>query len=216
MAFIISDPIVKVTLIGDTKVGKSSVLLNHEEGSSVLYDPGRIQVTEGHRLTSTNITSGYHNLKLLIWDTSGQEVYRGLIPSWLTNAKVVVCVYDITSKESYDKIPNLLKVAKESADSRAIFFLVGNKADLMHLRKVEKSNVEDFATDNGMIFMECSSLTGLNILKLFESITKQVISVYKEMFPTFEESYEIIEFDEILKSLTMTPKQKKKKKGWFW
>ena len=212
MAFIISNPIVKVTLIGDTKVGKSSILLNHEEGASVLYDPGRVQVTVGHKLTSKNITLGIHNLKLLVWDTSGHELYSGLIPIWLTNAKVVVCVYDITRKESFDKIPNLLKIAKESADSRAIFFLVGNKTDLSDLREVEKSNVEDFATDNGMILMECSSLTGLNILELFESITKQVVSVYKEMFPIFDETYDVIEFDDVMESLA--PKQKKK--GWKW
>lgn len=212
MAYIISDPIVKVAFIGGTGVGKSSILLNHEEGGSVLCDPGRVQVTVGHKLLRKNVRIGYQNLNLLVWDTSGHELYSRLIPTWLTNAKVVVCVYDITSKESYDKIPNLLKTAKGSADSRAIFFLVGNKADLVHSREVEKSNVEEFATDNGMTFMECSSLTGLNISELFENITSQVASVYQEIFPTFDESYDIIELDDVVDSLI--PKQQNK--GWKW
>ena len=70
---------------------------------------------------------------------------------------------------------------------RAIFSLVGNKADLVNRREVKDTEAKKFATQHGMVFMECSGLTGLNISNLFESVTKHVFFAYHDIFASPDE-----------------------------
>ena len=137
---------------------------------------------------SKDVTFGKHNFTLMIWDTAGQERFASLTSTHTRNAKVIICVYDIADKLSFKEIPRHMQAAKEHSDPRAIFFLVGNKADLVHRREVREAEGERFATQHDMTFMECSGLTGLNILKLFENITKHVVFTYQDIFEFPEKS----------------------------
>ena len=173
---------VKVAIIGRSGVGKTYIYLSYKGGGHALTDPQGVQSSVRADCMSKDVSLEEHNFTLEIWDTAGQEKYVAFAPVWTRHAKVVICVYDITDKMSYNEISNHMQTAKEYADSRAIFFLVGNKADLEHRREVEQDEAEHFATQHDMKFIECSGLTGLNILKLFENITRQVVFVYTDIF----------------------------------
>ena len=175
-------PKVKVAIIGRSGVGKTYIYSSYNGGGRELSGPQGGIPTIGADFMNKDVMFDERDFTLEIWDTAGQERFVTFMSVWTRNAKVVICVYDITDEESFYEIPKLLQAARDYADSKAIFFLVGNKADLVHRREVRETDGERVATQHGMIFMECSGLTGLNILKLFEDITKQVVSVYEDIF----------------------------------
>ena len=182
---------VKIAIIGSAGVGKTHMYMNYNKGygaPSLVSLPKEAPCTIGVDYMSKDVRLGQHMLTLEIWDTAGQETFASMTSFWTRNAKVVICVYDIADAMSYNEIPKHMQAAKDYADPRAIFFLVGNKADLVHRREVREDDAEKFAARHGMNFMECSGLTGLNILKLFESITKHVVFTYQDIFTSHDES----------------------------
>ena len=181
-------PKVKVAIIGSSSVGKSSIYMSYNGGGCSLQNPHGLRPTISADYMSRDVIVGKHNFTLEIWDTAGQERFASFTSIYTRNAKVVICVYDIAEKESFKEIPKQMQAAREHSDSKAIFFLVGNKADLVHRREVERIEAEKFATQHEMTFIECSGLTGLNILKLFESITKHVVFTYQDIFEFPDES----------------------------
>ncbi|KAI6659153.1 Ras-related protein Rab-30 [Oopsacas minuta] len=181
----------KIAIIGTVGVGKTFIYLSYNEGGSALSNPQLVTNTIYADCMSKKVSLDNHNFTLEIWDSAGQERYKAFAPVWTRNARVVICVYDITDEDSYNDLPKSIHTAKEYADERAIFYLVGNKADLVHRRVVQESTAEKFAKQHDMVFMECSGLTGLNILKLFEDITRRVVFVYQDIFtssPTMSRS----------------------------
>ena len=181
-------PKVKVTIVGSQNVGKSSIYTSYEGGGCSLQNTRPLNATICADLMSKDVTFGKHNFTLMIWDTPGHERFASLTSVHTRNAKVIICVYDIADKETFKEIPRHMQAAEEHSDPRAIFFLVGNKADLVHRREVREAEGEQFATQHDMTFMECSGLTGLNILKLFENITKHVVFTYQDIFEFPEKS----------------------------
>ena len=171
----------KVTIIGSIGVGKTFIYLSYNDSGSALSAPHLVPSTTHADCMTKRVAIENYRFSLEIWDTAGQERFMAFAPAWTRNAKVVLCVYDITDEESFLDIPKWMHTAREYSDSRAIYFLVGNKADLDQRRVVEVSAAEKFATQHSMFFIECSGLTGYNILKLFESITRRVAFVYQDL-----------------------------------
>ena len=174
-------PKIKVIIIGDSAVGKSYIYKNYDKGGVNLTGSSQSEISIIDFMNK-NVRLGRHNFILQMWDTAGEERFGAFMPSWLRNAKVVIFVYDVTDKLSYQAIPKHVEIAKRYADPRAILFLVGNKVDLEHRREVQEADGERLAVQYDMMFMECSGLTGYNITNLFESITKRVVSGFEDKF----------------------------------
>eukprot|EP00800_Vazella_pourtalesii_P021333 TRINITY_DN787_c0_g3_i4.p1 TRINITY_DN787_c0_g3~~TRINITY_DN787_c0_g3_i4.p1 ORF type:complete len:433 (-),score=74.78 TRINITY_DN787_c0_g3_i4:14-1312(-) len=172
----------KVAIIGSVGVGKTFIYLSYNEGGSALSNPQSVAATTFADCMTKEVSLEEHRFTLEIWDTAGQERYIAFAPVWTRNAKVVICVYDLTDEQSYVEMPKLIQTAKEYADPKAVFFLVGNKADLVHRREVQEAEAERFAIQHDMMFIECSGLTGLNVLNLFESVTRRVVFIYPGIF----------------------------------
>ena len=173
---------VKVAIIGRSGVGKTFIYLSYKGGGYALTDPQGVKSSVAADYMCKDVTLDKHNFTLEIWDTAGQERFVAFAPVWTRHAKVVICVYDITDEISYKEIPKHMYTAKQYANPRAIFFLVGNKADLVHHREVQEAEAERFAIQHDMMFIECSGLTGLNIIHLFENITRRVVFIYPGIF----------------------------------
>ena len=171
----------KVAIIGSIGVGKTFIYLSYNEGGTALPHPDSVPSTLHADCMTKKVAIDHHHFNLEIWDTAGQEKFVAFAPAWTRNAKVVICVYDITDEDSFIDIPKWSEIARQYADRRAVYFLVGNKADLDRRRVVQASGGEKLATQHSMTFMECSGLTGYNILQLFESITRRVAMVYQDL-----------------------------------
>ena len=111
-----------------------------------------------------------------IWDTAGQEKYRSITSVFYKNAKIIILVYDITNKKSFDEIQNYwYEQIKINCDD-AILAVVANKNDLYEEQTVQNKTGEVFAQNIGAIFQPTSALSNECINKLFEHLGKKIIN----------------------------------------
>ena len=166
----------KIIVIGDSNVGKSC-LTNRaaKDKFSSDYSP-----TLGFefRTFSTNIENKI--IRLQVWDTCGQEVYRSLISNFYRNSSLAMMVYSINSKESFLNINRWLKEIKINSNPDIKIILIGNKADLENEREVTYEEAKKYKEENQILyFEETSAKTGLNAKKVFEESAKILYSEHK-------------------------------------
>ena len=112
-------------------------------------------------------------VKLQIWDTCGQEIYRSLISSFYRNASLAMMVYAIDNKESFNHIETWLKEVKLQSNPDIKIFLIGNKSDLEENRQVEYERAKKFTEENGIhYFSETSAKVGINAKEVFVEAAK--------------------------------------------
>jgi small GTP-binding protein len=122
------------------------------------------------------------NIKLQIWDTCGQEVYRSLISSFYRSASLAIIVYSIDSEESFSNIEKWLNDIKSQSNPNIKIFLIGNKADLEDKRQVTKEKGENFYKQNKLsFFTETSAKTGFNVQNVFIEVAKVLYKEHEEI-----------------------------------
>jgi len=156
-------PKYKLIFLGDQGVGKSCILNRFMNDTfSEEY-----QATIGLDFQSKNFQIGGQDIHLLLYDTAGQEKFRSLIPMYTRDAHIVILVYDIASKESFEHIPEWLNELSNVNLNDVIFALVGNKNDLENDRQVKTEEGEKFAKEHSYIFHEISAKTADGFDELF-------------------------------------------------
>ena len=115
---------------------------------------------------SKTITYKGQSTKLQMWDTAGQEKYKGLIPSYVRNSSIVFLIYDVSTKTSFDNIPNWINFIRNIETTTLV--LCGNKIDITE-REVKKEDGEALAQKEGIAFFEASAKTGEGIKNMFYS-----------------------------------------------
>ena len=154
----------KIIVIGDSGVGKSC--LTNRATTNLLEDAYR--ATVGFEFLSFNVKMDEKVIKLQIWDTCGQELYRSLITNFYRNSSLAIIVYAINSKDSFDNIEMWLRELRTNSNPDVKAFLIGNKNDLEKERKITKEQGENYAKINKMnLFIEASAKTGFNSKKKF-------------------------------------------------
>merc|ERR1719350_1273798 len=161
---------VKLVLLGDTRVGKSSTVVRFVKDEFDEYKYPTIGAT--FLTQSVNLDS--YVVKFEIWDTAGQERYRSLAPLYYRGAHAALIVYDITSEETFENAKGWVKELRESQGAEVVIGLAGNKMDLDSKRKVSTEEGRRFAEDNGFVFLETSARLGTNINEIFKRIAEQV------------------------------------------
>jgi Ras-related protein Rab-6A len=156
----------KIIFLGDQYVGKSSIL-NRFYQDKFEQD---YQATIGLDFHSKNVEIKGTTIRLLLYDTAGQEKFKSLIPMYIRDANIIIVVYDITNKDSFIHTEHWVNETKDLKREDAIFVLVGNKIDLEENRAVSHKEAEDFAAEKGFLFHEVSAKTGDEVQELFTSI----------------------------------------------
>ena len=124
--------------------------------------------TVGFEFFTFNIKMFNKIIKLQIWDTCGQELYRSLITNFYRNSSLAIIVYAINSKTSFESIEMWLKELRTHSNPDAKVFLIGNKVDLEKERVISKEEGEKFKENNKLnLFMEASAKSGLNAQNIF-------------------------------------------------
>ncbi len=151
----------KIIFVGDACTGKTSII------NRIIDNPfnDTYEVSIGIDFMSKNIRFRGQNIKIQIWDSAGQEKYKGLIPSYVRNSSIVFIVYDVSNRSSFDNVSNWISFVKNIEKTTMI--LCGNKIDLK--RDVGTNEGEELAQREGLIFFECSAKTNENIKKMFFS-----------------------------------------------
>ena len=114
-------------------------------------------------------------VKLQIWDTAGQERFKNITASYYRGGNGVLVVYDITDRDSFENLNSWLIEIEKNANKNVYKLLIGNKSDLEDKRKVTYQEGKDFATSNGMQFIETQAKTDSKVKDAFELLTQEII-----------------------------------------
>ena len=154
----------KIIIIGDSGVGKSSLTLRATKNQFQDY----YNATVGFEFFSQNIKIDDTIIKLQMWDTCGQEIYRSLISSFYKNSSLAMIMYSIEDEESFRHLDYWIKEIKNNSNPDIKIILIGNKVDLEDKRTVSKEEEEKFAKENGIEEVyETSAKTGFNAKNIF-------------------------------------------------
>ena len=165
--------LIKVILVGDSGTGKTQL----------------ITVAAGFEFNSTSLTTtscSYVQIKLQknkkeykinLWDTIGQEKYRSLTKIFLKDSKIVIFVYDITNRQTFESLKYWKKIIDDVLGPTPIFGVVGNKNDLYLEEKVKEDEGEAFAKSINAKFLYTSAKNESNaFVKFIEQILDDFVA----------------------------------------
>ena len=157
----------KIVLVGDSCVGKSSIVNKFVYNSFQKYQ----ETTIGASFAAKNILIDDQKSRIQIWDTAGQERYKSLVPMYYKNASAALIVYDLTEKKTFDNAMIWFEEITKNTE-KCLIALVGNKYDLEN--QIDKKEIEEYVNKNNILHIEVSAKNGLNIENLFTKIVKKI------------------------------------------
>ena len=166
----------KILIIGDSNVGKTSILLQY---TSNFFQETHI-ATIGVEFKLKEIMLDNIEYKLNIWDTAGQERFKAITKSFFKAADGIIFVYDITKKSTFTNIKNWFQDAESKTnDFKSI--IVGNKIDLNDERTVTPEEGQNFANKKNCPFFESSAKDKINIDEIFLTLLKEILKNKKDV-----------------------------------
>ena len=161
----------KLLIIGDSSVGKTSMLLSYTDN----YFPESHLATIGVEYKVKEIETDKYNISLQIWDTAGQERFRSITKSFFRNTNGIIFVYDVTCRKSFQSVKEWIKDS-ELHDTGFEKILCGNKIDLKEKREVNFDELEEFGMKKKIEVMEISAKERININDAFQKIINLILS----------------------------------------
>ena len=174
------DIVYKLLLLGESSVGKTSIILRYIENS---FNESDIS-TCGIDVKCKYVSCENKKIRLDIWDTAGQERFRGLTKNYFRGGHGFIFVYDITNKESFDKLKGWMKDAKEKIENDYKMIIVGNKKDCEDKRQIDFQTLKEFGEVKQINYFEVSAKTGEGIDQIFNDFVIELlkyrnIGIYK-------------------------------------
>ncbi|KAJ8951893.1 hypothetical protein NQ318_019871 [Aromia moschata] len=170
----------KILIIGESGVGKSSLLLRFTEDN---FDPEQT-LTIGVDFKTKKLNIDGNTVKLAIWDTAGQERFRTLTPSYYRDAQGAILVFDVSSYATFSKLSTWLnELETYSTKSNIVKMIVGNKIDVDN-REVSREEAMKFARRYQTLYIEASAKTRDGVQTAFEELVHKIIQT-----PGLWESY---------------------------
>ena len=163
---------IKLIVLGNTSVGKSSFILKYIEDKFVLNYIATLGID--FKQKKLKLKNG-QEVRLRIYDTAGQERFKSVAVSFIKKAEGVILIYDIGNKATFESLEEWIKNIKESGKENLPIILVGNKCDLPpEKRQVELIEGKDKAEEFNLPFFETSCKEGINIKEVFEKIVEDI------------------------------------------
>ena len=202
------DAVYKVLLLGDSMVGKTSILSQYTDKK--FQEVHIFTVGLDYRVKDMELKNG-KTVKLQIWDTAGQDRFKAITKNYYKSANGILLIYDITDRKSFENLGEWIKSIKNSVvnyENKYIVFLMGAKLDLVNDEKMEREVTEEEAKqlckDFDLVWGgECSS-------------KKFTDEQYKEIFKGFiKKLYEKVGYNKVVRQTvtTLESSTKVKKKG---
>jgi len=161
-----------IGIFGEGRVGKTCIVKRFIDND---FDE--------HEKTSSNadklekiIEIEKNVINLEIYDLPGQESFHSFAKNYIKGLNGVILVYDIITKDTFDKIDFWFKQMKENLDDNTPILLLGNKCDLTDKRVVSKEDGEKLANDKNMVFYECSAKNGINVENSINDLAKRILN----------------------------------------
>ena len=165
---------VKVVLLGESGVGKTSIISQFTSNKFNLRCP--TSVSAQFISKTIDFPKYQKSIKFDIWDTVGQEKYRSLAKIFYKDAKIIIFVYDITTEFSFKALKDFwYKETINNADNEPILALVANKIDLYQEQIIKNDVGRAYADEINAIFQTTSALSNSGITNLFDHLGKKII-----------------------------------------
>ena len=182
-------PEIKVILLGEPAVGKTSIIKRFHEDSFDEYEVSSITMS----YVDKTIEIDNKKYKLIIWDTIGQEKYRSISKLFLNEAKIVILVYSIEMKNSFTNLDFWYNLCHEELGDDPVLGIAGNKSDLYQIQTVSEKEGKEYAESKGAIFSEISAKDNKESLNSF--ITSLVEAYLKKNKQEIKEIKDKIKLD---------------------
>jgi len=164
---------VKLLLIGNSSVGKSSLLLRFSDEQWLPEDESSATIGVDFRVHKMDIKG--KKVKLSIWDTAGQERFRTITSSYYRGAQGIILVYDVANRESFEALPRWYSELETYVSSSVVKILVGNKVDKEFSRQVPSDEAEKFAARMNSLFIETSAKTSVGVKDVFQEVVEKIM-----------------------------------------
>lgn len=181
------DHLFKLLIIGDSGVGKSSLLLRFADNMF----SGNYITTIGVDFKIRKINVDGEMVKLQIWDTAGQERFRTITSTYYRGTHGVIVVYDVTSADTFVNVKRWLHEIDQNCDT-VLRILVGNKDDDPERKVVEREDAMKFAEQMGIQVFETSAKDNKNVEEVFNAITQMVLRQKKDQIAKANEQSGVI------------------------
>ncbi|XP_023227490.1 ras-related protein Rab-35-like isoform X2 [Centruroides sculpturatus] len=179
------DHLFKLLIIGDSGVGKSSLLLRFADNTF----SGNYITTIGVDFKIRTVQIDGERVKLQIWDTAGQERFRTITSTYYRGTHGVIVVYDVCNGESFANVKRWLHEIEQNCDV-VNRILVGNKNDDPDRKVVLTEDAQRFADQMGIQLFETSAKENINVEEMFNSITRMVLKAKKDQKERRQQSHD--------------------------
>ena len=198
---------IKVTLIGDSSVGKTCIINKYTKNRF----ESNIMTTTGANYSQKMLERFGKTVRLDLWDTAGQEAYRAIGRHFYKESYIVCLVYDITNEDSFNNLKEIwYKELMEYGEEAKIIAVVGNKNDLYLDEKVKEEDAKKFAEEKNAMFKLTSAKNGEGVEELFDELVNKF---FEQKIPeVLEESKKEKKNDENIKIEEVKQDNKNKKK----
>lgn len=174
-------PDCKVVLIGDSGVGKSSIISRYIGGIFV----DSIDSTISSSFSQKEYEANGKKVRLNIWDTAGQEKFRSIGRNFYKDAYIILMVYDITNKQSFEDLKSVwFPEIQQFGEKYKIIAIVGNKSDRYEEENVSESELNSFSKDLGGTNFLVSAKNGNGIELMFKILAEMFLN------PNFQDTIE--------------------------
>ncbi|XP_072889583.1 ras-related protein Rab-35-like [Hemitrygon akajei] len=184
------DHLFKLLIIGDSGVGKSSLLLRFADNTF----SGSYITTIGVDFKIRTVDVNGEKVKLQIWDTAGQERFRTITSTYYRNTHGVIIVYDVTNPESFVNVKRWLHEISQNCDTVSKI-LVGNKNEDPSARQVEYADAKRFCDQVGIRLFETSAKENTNVEEMFNAVTFMVLKCKKDNLARLQQQNEVVKIN---------------------
>lgn len=171
--------IVKVVVIGDACVGKTSII--HRFCTHAFDTKYKATIGSDFMSRDIEVAEGSPPITMQVWDTAGQERFKGLGCSYYRGASALVICFDLTNAVSFERVSYWLDEFRSVNQTQGLtsipVVLLGNKTDAAKLnRLVQYKQAKEWADQEGFTYFECSAKTGHNVEEAFFHTTKEILA----------------------------------------
>lgn len=166
-----SSKTVKVVLLGEGRVGKTSLALRFVHNTFNHSQQASLQAS----FLTKQITAANEQVELAIWDTAGQERFHALGPIYYRDAQAALLVYDITDADSFTRVQTWVQELRQMVGPGIVIAIAANKQDLQRMRTVSAQESEAYAASIHALHVYTSAKTGLGLQDIFQAIADQVV-----------------------------------------
>jgi len=167
----------KVVLLGEGRVGKTSLLLRYINNSFDQKQTSTFQASYQEKI----LNIGNNCVSLAIWDTAGQERFHALAPIYYRDSNAAILTFDITDRTSFQKVQHWIEELRKIVGKDIILMIAANKSDLEAKRQVPQHDVTEYANSVGAQLMGTSAKSGKGVHELFLELTKSLLSQHQRL-----------------------------------